>query len=238
MGPNINAIGIIFAPVFAIAVSLIWRTTPDNTRFVKAVLIPVFIIILTAIIIKFFPEDWNLAFSLQLFLPIVCLFPVLGLVENKAAKYAAICILSVLAISLSIQYVYLSRSGRASLMQPEKVAALDNFQQMSVGFILYAVASNDSNYYPEGWLSDSPLMAKLPEKYRKSIEEHNKFDRPETYWLWHTPLTRIYGAKKKHQELWYPGGKLSQDTIGNMSRRDRPSQTEWRIKLETKIWKE
>jgi hypothetical protein len=226
MGPDINAIGIIFAPVFAIAVSLIWRTTSDNIRFVKAVLIPVFIIILTAIIIKFLPEDWKLTFSLQLFLPIVCLFPILWLVENKAAKYAAICILSVLAISLSIQYVYLSRSGRVSLMQPEKVAALDNLQQLSVGFILYAVASNDSNYYPEGWLSDSPLMAKLPEERRKYIEERSKFDRPETYRLWHTPLTRLYGVKKKHQELWYPGGKLSLNTIGKISRRDRPGTTD------------
>jgi hypothetical protein len=226
MGPNINAIGIIFAPVFAIAVSLIWRTTPDNKRFVKAVLIPVFIIILTAIIIKFLPEDWNLAFPLQLFLPIICLFPILWLVENKAAKYAAICILSVLAISLSIQYIYLSRSGRTSLMRPETVTALDNLQEMSVGFILYALASNDSNYYPEGWLSDSPIMTKLPEKHRKTVEEHNKFNRPDTYRLWHTPITHLYGVKKKYQEFWYPGGKLSQSTIEKMSRRDRPSKTD------------
>jgi hypothetical protein len=226
MGPDINAIGIIFAPVFAIAVSLIWRTTSDNIRFVKAVLIPVFIIILTTIIIKFLPEDWKLAFSLQLFLPIVCLFPILWLVENKAAKYAAICILSVLAISLSIQYVYLSRSGRASLMRPELVTSLDNLQQKFASIALCTIASHDSNDYPEGWLSDSPLMATLPEERRKGMEKRSKFDRPETYRLWHTPLTRLYGVKKKHQELWYPGGKLSPGTIGKMSRRDRSDKTD------------
>ncbi|MDD5326702.1 MAG: hypothetical protein PHY02_02685 [Phycisphaerae bacterium] len=224
MGPDINAIGIIFAPIFAIAVSLIWRTTPDNARFVRAILIPVLIIILTAIITKFLPEDWGLVSSLQLFLPIVCLFPVLWLVGNRTVKYAAVCVLFLLAISLSVQYVHLARSSRVSLIQPERGIAIDNFQQMSVCFALYAVASNDSNYYPEGWLLDSPVMAKLPEKYRKAIEEHNKFDNPETYRLWHTPFTRMYGVKKKYQELWYPGGKLSQDTIGNMSRRDRPGK--------------
>jgi hypothetical protein len=227
MGPNINAVGIIFVPVFAIAVSLIWRTAYDNIRFVKAVLIPVSIVIFTAIIIEFLPKDWHLAFSLQLFLPIVCLFPILWLVENKAVKYAAICVLSVLAISLSVQYVYLSRSGIASTMQPGKAAALDNLQLTIVNFALYTVASHDSNDYPEGWLSDSPFLANLPEERRKGIEEHSKFDRPETYWLWHTSLTHLYGVKqRKHQELWYPGGKLSQDTIRRISCRDRPSETD------------
>ena len=83
MGPNINAIGIIFAPVFAIAVSLIWRTTPDNKRFVKAILIPVFIIILTAIIIKFLPKDWRLAFSLNCFYQLPVCSRYYGLLKIK-----------------------------------------------------------------------------------------------------------------------------------------------------------
>jgi hypothetical protein len=109
-------------------------------------------------------------------------------------------------------------------MQPEKAAIFDGLQQKWASIALCAVASNDSNYYPEGWLSDSSLMAKLPEERRKYIEGRSKFDRPETYRLWHTPLTRLYGVKKKHQELWYPGGNLSPGTIGKMSRRDRPSK--------------
>jgi hypothetical protein len=111
-------------------------------------------------------------------------------------------------------------------MRPELVTSLDNLQQKFASIALCTIASHDSNDYPEGWLSDSPLMATLPEERRKGMEKRSKFDRPETYRLWHTPLTRLYGVKKKHQELWYPGGKLSPGTIGKMSRRDRSDKTD------------
>jgi TPR repeat protein len=218
---NLNAMGIIFAPMFAIVISLIWGTRYDEKRFLKAVLIPLSIIIVLTIITAFLPFELHLSGAFQLFVPIVCLFPILWFVEKKIVRYSASLALLALAIGLTIQYEYLARSGDYSFDEPAKIVALNNFQRVAINMMLYAAVDRDSNSYPEGWLSDSPFVATLSENHRQSLKEHCKFDRPQTYRLWHSPFTHIYGARKQHLELWYPGGKLSGTTIGKISMRKR-----------------
>ncbi len=218
---NLNAIGIILAPIFAIFVSLVWGTKYDEKRFLKAVLIPLSIIIVFVIIVTFLPEELHLAGAFQLYVPILCLVPILWFVEKKTIRYCASVILLILAIVLSIQYVYLARSGKYSLYEPGKIIALNNFQRLSVNMALYAAAETGSNSYPEGWLSESPLLSNLSKEHQRSIREHCIFDRLQTYRLWHSAFTHIYEVRKQYLELWYPGGMLSGTTIGNISLRER-----------------
>lgn len=226
MEANLNAIGIILAPIFAIAVSLIWGTKYDEVRFLKAVLIPLSIIIGIVIILIFLPSDLNLPFTLQLFLPIICLFPILWFVEKKMVRYSASFILLVLALCLSIQYRHLAISGKYSLNEGRKLVAQNNLQHMSINMMLYAIAESDSNVYPEGWLAESKFITNLPKERQESIEKHRTliFDRPETYPLWHSPFTHLYETKPQYLEPWYPGGKLK-DSIGKISLKERPPTT-------------
>ena len=221
MEANLNAVGIILAPLIAIAASLIWSTKYDERRFIKAVLIPLSIIIALIIILALLPSELHLYFAYQLFLPVICLFPVLWFIEKKIVRYSVSAVLLILAISLSIQYEYLIHSKMYSAMQSEKIIALNNFQRLSVSMALYAAVSRDSNSYPEGWLSESPLLTSLPGEHQKKLKEHCVFDKPQTYRLWHTSFTHIYAAKEQHLELWYPGGNLSGKTIENISLRER-----------------
>jgi hypothetical protein len=221
MEANLNAIGIIIAPIFAIIVSLLWGTKYDEKRFLKAILISLSIILGAVIFVILLPSDLHLSFAYQLFVPLISLFPILWFVEKKIIKYSASLILLVLAIVLSIQYEHLTHRAEYSLDEPAKIIALNNLQRIAVNMALYSVAEMDINSYPEGWLSESPLLSNLSMKHQQSIKEHCVFDRSQTYRLWHSPFTRIYDTRKQYLELWYPGGKLSGETIGKISLRER-----------------
>jgi len=222
MEANLNAIGIILVPIFAIAVSLIWGTKYDEIRFLKAVLIPLSIIIVIVIILTFLPSDLNLSFALQLFLPIICLFPILWFVEKKIVRYSASFILLVLALCLSIQCRHLALSDKYAFTEGRRLIAQNNLQRLGISMMLYAVAENDSNVYPEGWLAESQFIANLPKQRQESIKTHRifTFDQPQTYPLWHSAFTHLYEIKPQYSEAWYPGGKL-RDSIGKISLKER-----------------
>ncbi|OQA03672.1 MAG: hypothetical protein BWY69_00310 [Planctomycetes bacterium ADurb.Bin401] len=221
MEADFNAIGILFAPAFGIFMALIWGTKYNEKRFLKAVLIPLSIIVVLVIVVEFLPPQLKLKGALQLHIPILSLFPILLFVEKKTVIYAASLFLIFLAIVLSIQYAYLCQKYNYSFDEPAKIRALDNLQRASINMMLYAVAETDSNVYPAGWLSESAFVDNLPEKYQQGIKKHCKFERMQTVRLWHSPLTHLYKAKKHYQELWYPGGKLSGKTFQNISLKER-----------------
>jgi hypothetical protein len=221
MEANLNAFGIILAPVIAIAASLIWGTKYDERRFIKAVLIPLSIIIALVIILSLLPSDLHLYVAYQLFLPVICLFPVLWFVEKKNVRYSVSAVLLILAISLSIQYEYLIHSRVYSSTRGKIIIAQNNFQRLSVSMMLYDYISRDSNSYPEGWLSESPILNDFSGEHQKNLKEQCVFNRPQTSRLWHTSFTHIYAAKEQHFELWYPGGNLSEKTLEKISLRER-----------------
>jgi hypothetical protein len=74
----------------------------------------------------------------------------------------------------------------------------------------------DSHSYPAGWLTDSPLAARISSTALRPGYVG------ESYALWHSALTGLYLKHGVHVELWYPGGPLAQAMPG-IQFRERPT---------------
>lgn len=225
MQGNLNALGIILIPIFVIAVSCIWGTKPAKGKIIEASVC--LFIILFLLVLIYTPYSYLRDFPFyQIIIPIFALLPIIIFVKKKLVTLFTVLILLLSPVGLVTHYSYVVDGTKYSNIKSDRVQIFYENQIKYIKTELSSITETDSNSYPEGWLSDSSLMSKIPESMKERIKrlKENKYGGHNpaiTYKLWHSSITGIYGIKLLHPDLWYPGGKLSQDTIEGLSLKER-----------------
>jgi selenocysteine lyase/cysteine desulfurase len=106
--------------------------------------------------------------------------------------------------------VLLNNSGKYSFYQPGTTTALNNLHHLAINMALRSVVEMDSNSYPEGWLSESPLLSNLSKEHQQIIKDKshglNPFLVIATAGTTDTgavdPLLEI-GKIARENDLWY-----------------------------------
>ena len=71
-----------------------------------------------------------------------------------------------------------------------------------------------TNTYLAGYFDQSDVMQLVDAETRDGSRRTLAIDEHQYYWLWHSPITGIFGVSSHPTRLWYPGGPLKSGMAG------------------------
>lgn len=210
MPGNINALGLIATVVFTIVILCKLGRKPEGIKQVIRNII--FFILIFLIVMILIPDHMCHAGNpvTQWAIPLSCLLCILIFIRHTKIRIIAILISMITAVGLSLYFIDLVHTSNY-IGNPEESIRTNKFRMEYnlelVKETLKKVATTNQTVYPSGWLLESDVKQFIPEDETKRLLDNSHF--AETYKLWHTYLTGLYGVKENSKMvIWYPGGLL------------------------------
>ncbi len=139
-----------------------------------------------------------------------CFGLVMAFVADRRVRFPTAGLIVVAMFALAYHYVDLIHTrewtGNPSWPTPSAVESINRSRLRLVKDAVQAEETVRDMDFRSGWLRDLPFGPAI-----EDLLDEMSFERIETRWAWHTPLTLLFRKEYTQLDVWYPGGHVSEE---------------------------